>query len=437
VTRAQAAGEQPTSKVTAAKALFVGLFAAALGWAGVIVAAVAVATESAWNGGATEGQRQRERGASWLDTQRAWLDQDHKARTARAKTYRDWLKAGSDPDTAPTGPSRWQKIRDAMHRLVANIAGAAQDFGRGAREGWKAAKKTRDNGGTWRETAGSRPGDDDDRWDDDAWAADWADDPAPTRCARCGRTDRPLVYVGMYCDICMGPEPHHDEATQAGTAKPDEPTPAGAETSQGSPYELGRRNCFACGQPGAVVDTPDGRNFIHDRTGYRCPAIETETEFDERTQSADSAADNPPTPEPTEGEPMTQPNPAPQQAATESNATVLRAKLVNAQTTLHKLADTTDQLDTQRAELEQQVREAEEFAAATGQSDQARTALDESNAIAAAMGAHLGEFSQGAVSAEESVRQAADGLKVAENAEDELRAAGADGRAVAPAGANA
>ncbi len=123
--------------------------------------------------------------------------------------------------------------------------------------------------------------------------------------------------------------------------------------------------------------------------------------------------------------------------AAESNATVLRAKLTTTKGTLQQIADLTDQLAAARSALDGQVRDAEEFAAATGQSAQTTQALDESRAVSTAMGDRLSEFNQNAVSAEEQVTQAADGLRVAEEAEDSLRSAGADGRAVAPAGANA
>lgn len=139
---------------------------------------------------------------------------------------------------------------------------------------------------------------------------------------------------------------------------------------------------------------------------------------------------------PTEGAPMASPN-QPTAPAAESNATVLRAKLDAAKTTLHNMADSTDRLANDRAALDRQVRDAEEFASATGQSAQARQALDEAKAVSEQMGVRLGEFSQGAVSAEDQMAQASAGLKVAESAEDELRAAGADGRAVAPAGGDA
>lgn len=39
-------------------------------------------------------------------------------------------------------------------------------------------------------------------------------------------------------------------------------------------WDLGPRDCTACGEPGAMVQRPDGRTFTHNRTGDRCPAIE-------------------------------------------------------------------------------------------------------------------------------------------------------------------
>jgi len=133
-------------------------------------------------------------------------------------------------------------------------------------------------------------------------------------------------------------------------------------------------------------------------------------------------------------QPTSTPLPAPNAPAAESNATVLRTKLAGAQDSLHRIAELTDQLAQARTTLDGQVRDADEFATATGQSSQARQALDEATALSASMGQQLGDFSQGAVSAEEQMGQASTGLRVAESAEDELRAAGADGRAVAPAG---
>lgn len=45
-------------------------------------------------------------------------------------------------------------------------------------------------------------------------------------------------------------------------------------------WDLGPRDCLACGEPGAVVQRPDGRTFTHNRTGDRCPAIEPEVDLD-------------------------------------------------------------------------------------------------------------------------------------------------------------
>lgn len=66
------------------------------------------------------------------------------------------------------------------------------------------------------------------------------------------------------------------------------------ETRRGL-YNLGPRPCIVCEQPGRVVERADGRTFVHDRTGDRCPAIEP------------APTDRPnPAGTTTEGDPMTQ-----------------------------------------------------------------------------------------------------------------------------------
>jgi hypothetical protein len=150
--------QQPDdNKTTAAKALFIGFFAAALGWAGVLVAAVAVASEQYWAKGQPVRDRNQERRAGWFDTQRAWLNTDHQQRMRRAAAHREWLQSGADPATRPGRPSKGSRIGAALRRTIANVAVAAADFSRGFRDGWQAADARRRQGAGFRETATTRP----------------------------------------------------------------------------------------------------------------------------------------------------------------------------------------------------------------------------------------------------------------------------------------
>lgn len=361
---------QEEVKTRTAAAFFAGFLTLALGGAGVLIAALAVGIERAWNGGEVERDRARERSRGWLDNQRAWLDADHKRRTVEAESRRRWSDSGRDPSTKPQNHRTWDRFATSIRRLFANLVLGIADFIRGFRDGWRAARRARADGADFWETCNTRP-----------------------HCTNCGRPCIPVNAVG-WCEDCAECShwPDDEDETQPQPLPDDEPEddpqpePGGQSAPDAEPDAI----------PPATPDEPDTS--------------------EEKTM------------------PETATNPAP---AAESNATVLRGKLTGMKSTLHRIADLTDQLARERATLSGEVRDADEFAQTTGQSAQARQALDEANAVSASMGERLGEFSQNAVSAEEQVAQAAEGLRVAENAEDELRAAGADGRAVAPAGANA
>ncbi|MET0416629.1 MAG: hypothetical protein ABW022_11480 [Actinoplanes sp.] len=480
------------AKERTAAVWFAGLMTLAMGGAGLLVAALAVGLQRAATGELAEGQRSRERRASWLGQQKAWLAADRDRRMAHAEQRRQWLAAGGDPTLEPTRPSRGQRFGAGLRRLVARTAVGASDFAKGAGEGWRAANQTRKAGGDFRQIAASRPGGQTEvcsncRRDgvpvaDAGLCADCvtheqaADAPAPQQCSNC----RQIRQVGPdgACADC-----HSDTPAQVG-----QPLMNGehvAQTSNGA--RIARNVCGSCGKPApdrqrlcAFCEShepiepdsllielprrePAPQPLFHNPLTDPAPAYPSEyvrsetlpclrcekpvrvpaqrSEFKDRSPvyCGECAVQRNTTPE---GDPM--PDDSTQRQIRtapgitgESNATVLRSKLSATQSTLHQVADLTDQLAALRTTLDGQVRDADEFAQVTGQSAQARTALDEASALSSSMGEQLGDFSQGAVSAEEQMRQASDGLRVAENAEDELRAAGADGRAVAPAGANA
>ena len=65
-------------------------------------------------------------------------------------------------------------------------------------------------------------------------------------------------------------DPADPSVVDMGTPSPREPV----DIALVSFWDLGPRDCTVCGEPGAMVQRPDGRTFTHDRTGDRCPAME-------------------------------------------------------------------------------------------------------------------------------------------------------------------
>jgi chromosome segregation ATPase len=115
----------------------------------------------------------------------------------------------------------------------------------------------------------------------------------------------------------------------------------------------------------------------------------------------------------------------------------MRGHLEGIKTRLQTVDDLTDQLGKERDQLERETQEAAEFAELTGQTAQTRQALDASTSVVTQAGQQVGAVSDSVAEAQDQVAAAVDGLRVVEEAEDGLVSAGADGRAVAPAGVGA
>lgn len=117
----------------------------------------------------------------------------------------------------------------------------------------------------------------------------------------------------------------------------------------------------------------------------------------------------------------------------EHNTTVLKRQLTGIGASLGQSIDVINTLARRNGLLVQQTGDATEFAVATEQTDRSKTALDETSAVTAGMDQHLGGMSAAAVDAETSVHTAIRALAVVDQAEDELRQAGAGTKSVAPA----
>lgn len=117
----------------------------------------------------------------------------------------------------------------------------------------------------------------------------------------------------------------------------------------------------------------------------------------------------------------------------EHNAAVLKQVLTNIGGILNRGTDTINNLNRRNGVLVGQVASAGEFAVSTEQTDKSKQALDETAGLTSTMDQHLGGMSGAVAHAEEAVVAAVGGLRVVEEAEDDLRQAGAGTKAAAPA----
>lgn len=119
--------------------------------------------------------------------------------------------------------------------------------------------------------------------------------------------------------------------------------------------------------------------------------------------------------------------------AQEHNAALLKRTLADIGGVLTRGTDIINNLNRRNGVLVGQVAAAGEFAVATEQTDRSKHALDETAGLTSAMDQHLGGMSGAVSEAEVAVAAAVGGLRVVEEAEDELRQAGAGTKAAAPA----
>jgi hypothetical protein len=404
-------------KLTAAKALFIGFFAAALGWAGVLVAAVAVATEQTWSKGGHERDRARERSGSWMDTQRAWLDQDHRARQARARARQDWLNNGAPADQAPARRARSARAGEGLRRLVANVALAAADFRDGLKRGWRAANDARKSGGGFGAIARTRP-----------TTNQW-------RCPGCGiemahDRDAAMNVAEIWCDACRARQARNQADTQrnadAGRSRPaPDPTeedissvvhPGYTFTAEALAHPDGTFGWACRDCPGRGFDFPTLEAATADCKQHPC----TKGNLQNTNVTAQSTQHD-------EGAPMA--------ATTDSNATVLGGKLNIVTTTVADMSEDVDALEVITRQLREKVARAADLAHSAGMPVAAITAVDAIQHAAASIDARLDDFATATGSAADQLNAAVAGLTPVAQAEDKLHAAGADGRALDTAAA--
>ncbi len=388
------------TKEAVAKAGFVAVWAAIAGPAGILVAALAVGIDRAWNGDAgrqfsNDLDRQR------VADQRQWLTEDRAWREQLRADRKRWLDEGAKPEDEPARPSKAEAAGRWWRRLWARMAVGADDFKKGFREGREAAKKARDGGAGWREIVKARP---------EATADliecmcdnprphgghEWADNYDSRNRFRCpgvqAGADRPADQ-----DVDDQPTQEPDDGVVDRTcpnSQPHDPHRWGV---------LGR--LLRC--PGVTGKAPDRPN----------PATKPDPSQTTRPNSTE--------------EPMTQTT-APK--GTESNVSVLARWLQKITGTVTKVSAGVDDLDRLADALAEQVRQAREFAAHTGQATATNTALDSAMAVVTRLKALCRQASDAAAKAQEDVATAIQSTKPVLRAEDSLNAVGATGEAVAPA----
>jgi hypothetical protein len=139
---------------------FIVLLAAAAGWAGVLVAALAVGWERAWNGRGDGAQARAASRQSRLASHRAWLAEDAKQRERWRQRRREWWAAGADPASEPKTPALAKRSGAWVRRRWARTRIGLAEFATGFVAGWQAASEERRAGGGFRAVVRTRPTDD-------------------------------------------------------------------------------------------------------------------------------------------------------------------------------------------------------------------------------------------------------------------------------------
>lgn len=149
----------PTSEETkdkVAKVGFMAFMAAAMGPVGILVAALSVGISEAIDGDGGRGTSEDLTRQQVAD-QRQWLAEDRAFRERLRADRAKWLADGAKPELEPARPSTGEMVGRWWRRLWARMVVFADDFKRGFRDGWAAAKEAHRDGADWRETARTRP----------------------------------------------------------------------------------------------------------------------------------------------------------------------------------------------------------------------------------------------------------------------------------------
>jgi methyl-accepting chemotaxis protein len=136
----------------------------------------------------------------------------------------------------------------------------------------------------------------------------------------------------------------------------------------------------------------------------------------------------------------TEPQPAPHQeestvtaALGETPAQITAQLIEEIRQQLSRVNDLNDHLAAANNTLAVQVSQTQDYVTANGGTTETAAALDAAGGVVREIGSHVGSASDAVAKAADSALAADAGLRPAQDAEDQLTAAGADGRFVAPA----
>jgi hypothetical protein len=397
---------------------FVALLALVGGGVGLVIAALAVGTQRAWQGRAGGGQARAARRQEFLGDQRAWSAQDGRRRAAWREQRRQWWSDGADPATRPARESWWRRFGTWWHRRWARAVVAAEDFRDGWEAGWEAAEEARRDGAGWR-TAGARPDPD---ATDGLPSDEETPDPLPTEppqpTPEAPSTDGPADGDGSETPA-DGPE---QTAEDSSAPKVAETVPAAGEpntpTDDDIADQFGRDSELS-------PPSPVNRNEVDHLYGRKCsnPWCQCQQPADRPTNQ----------PEPTNGgNTMTAPvQTAAPQGETNLDMTAVELDQINAE--LAGINDEVDALSARKARLAAKVQAASERVTANGGTAATVQALDAATAVVNQLGQHLGGVSAAATDAADQTETARSGLTPALDAQDTLHSAGATGQFVSAA----
>lgn len=363
-------------KETVAAGFMAVFLTAALGGLGLVLAAIAVGTERAWNGrsgGTADTARQGWRRTR--DDHRAWLAADRRRSDEWRAARRKWWQEGADPATRPAQPKPAVRVGSGVRRWWSRLvvgagtaAGAAARFGAGCRDGWRAGQRVRRDGGTFRDVASARPGpatEPEDRAGDPP--VDAPENPAEPNAADAQKDPKSEKRDDMDVQVMRDEDTNRMRAADVALGrKPHKRTPVEALVS-------GAKSPGGAGRSGSAGET-------------------------------------------------------------NLDLTVLDLGSINAR--LAKIRELNDAQAAERAALQAAVMHAAERVGANGGTAATTQALDEANAVVDLLGQHLGAVADATESACEQTSAAEAGLRPAQDAQDALHTSGARGEFVSTATAD-
>ena len=348
------------TKEQTAKVAFVAVFGLLGGWAGVVIAAMAVGIDRAWNGDAGRAVEAASGRQAQADHRR-WLAWDAAARAAYRQARRAWWDAGGDPDSRPARPSRAARAGRWVQRQRRRNAVVWDDFKTGFKAAWPVAKDEMARGGSFRAIVRARP-----------------DHPDADR----------LDWSGIKEPAAPTAEPTARPAVREAENENKEDISVSDSAGQRSPMDL--------------INGDPILRFIHD-----------EARRGDRPASPPAA-----TPKTIEGDTVTAPTTAAAGRQGDTNLDVATHALADVSRHLGSTDQYLDALNKERERLAKEIAAAVDHATSTGAPQATRDGLDAAMAALRQMERHIAAFSTSVAQTDEQVGAAKGGLDQAAGVKD-------------------